>query len=121
MEQLVWFSQKVPTANYDIQSLRITETGEQRTVYIEVKASSGTSREIRMSRSELGLALSLQDDYWLYWVANVDTAYPDPPVCYPNLAQFLAEEKIDLNVDTIAMTLPRKAQSILSVEEGETQ
>ena len=121
MEQLLWVSQRVPTANYDIRSLWITETGEQRTLHIEVKASSGTSREIRMSRSEFGLALSLQGDYWLYWVANVGAARPDPPVCYRNLARFLAEKKIDLNVDTIAMTLPKQAQTIPSIEEGEIQ
>jgi hypothetical protein len=90
MEELVWVAKSKPTANYDIKSVRETETGEQRTVYIEVKASSGTSREIKMSRSEFELALSLGKDYWLYWVANVETAEPDPPICFPNLAHLIA-------------------------------
>lgn len=119
MGELIWVSKRQPMANYDIRSIRITESGEERPVYIEVKARAGTSRDIRMKREEFRLALSLRDDYWLYWVANIDTAQPDAPVCYPNLAQLIEEKKVDLNVDTISITLPRQTQTILSTEEGE--
>ena len=119
MGKLVWVSKRQPTANHDIRSIRITGTGEERPVYIEVKSRAGTSREIRMGREEFRLALSQKDDYWLYWVANVDAAQPDPPVCYPNLAQLIGEEKIALDVATISMTLPRKAPNVQPLEEGQ--
>lgn len=106
MEELVWVSRKQPTANHAIRSIRVTDTGQQRTVYIEVKASSGNRRVIRMSRSEFELALSLNDDYWLYWVSNVDKSRPDTPVCYQNVAKLLQEKKISLNVATLCLTLP---------------
>lgn len=109
MGMLAWVSRVQPTANYDILSIRITETGEERPVYIEVKAGAGTSREIRMGRGEFELALSQKEDYWLYWVANADAAVPDAPVCYPNLARLIEEKKVDLNVDTISIILPKQA------------
>lgn len=107
LEELVWVSRRKPAANYDIKSIRVTESGEQRSVYIEVKASAGDSRQIRMRRQEFHLALSLGEDYWLYWVANVDEAKPDTPVCYENVARLVAEEQLTIDVDTLALTLPR--------------
>lgn len=103
---LVWVSRQNPTANHDIKSLDISDTGERRTIYIEVKASTGDARKIKMSRQEFQLAMSLGEDYWLYWISNVDEAKPDPPICYKNIAQLVAEEKIVLDVDALEITLP---------------
>lgn len=120
MDMLVWVSKRQPTANHDIRSIRITDAGEERPVYIEVKARAGTSREIRMGKDEFRLALSQKDDYWLYWVANVDDAQPDAPVCYPNLAQLIGEEKIALDVATLKLTLPRERLAAKSSEQEQT-
>lgn len=119
MGELDWIARRQPTANHDIKSIRVTEEDEQRDVYIEVKASSGDDRRIRISRGEFELALSLGDSYWLYWVANVDTARPDPPVCYPNLAQFIADKKVDLHVKTLLMTLPAPTDGSDQSNEGD--
>lgn len=107
MGELVWLSRQQPMANHDIRSIWVTESGEQRPVYIEVKASVGNGRYIKMSRAEFRLAMHLKEDYWLYWVANIDRAEPDPPVCYRNIAELLVQDKIEIDVDTIAMRLPR--------------
>jgi hypothetical protein len=107
LQKLVWVSRRKPTANHDIRSVRVTESGEQRALYIEVKASAGDSRNIWMGRQEFLLAMSLGEDYWLYWVANVDEARPDAPVCYKNFAQLVAEEKLVIDVGTLALTLPK--------------
>lgn len=118
MNDLVWVSDKKPMANHDILSIRVTDTGEQRPVFIEVKSSVGDGRYIKMSRSEFQLAMHLREDYWLYWVANVDEAEPDPPICYPNIAKLLADEKIEIDVDTIAMRLPQPEDELN--EQGDT-
>lgn len=110
-EELSWVSRTQPTANHDIRSIRVTEEGEERPVYIEVKSSVGDSRDIVMSMAEFKLALSVKEDYWLYWVAHVDAAQPNTPICYPNLARLIEENGIDLSVDTIVMTLPRPVET----------
>ena len=104
--KLVWVSFQNPTANHDIRSISISERGEMRTIYIEVKASTGDVRKIKMSRQEFQLAMSLGSEYWLYWVANVDEAKPDPPVCYKNVAQLVADKRITIDVGTLDLTLP---------------
>lgn len=106
LEELVWVSRREPAANYDIRSIWISESGEQRSLYIEVKSSASNNRQIRMSRQEFRLAMKLGQDYWLYWVANIDEARPDVPVAYKNVAKLVAEERLIIDVDTLALTLP---------------
>jgi hypothetical protein len=118
LEELVWVSQRKPTANYDIKSIWQTESGEQRSLYIEVKATAGDNRRIRMGKQEFRLAMSMGEDYWLCWVANVDEARPEAPVCYTNIAQLIAEGKLVIDVDTLALTLP-DAKGVSHVESEE--
>jgi len=114
--EFVWISHDKPSANYDIRSIYRTQEGEERTVYIEVKGTAGTDRTIRMSRGEFELALSLGQDYWLVWVPNVTTERPGPSICYRNFTEWVAEGRIRLQLDKVAITLP---DPILQKEEIE--
>lgn len=109
LEELVWVADRIPTANHDIRSIHEDANGKQYEIYIEVKANAGTSRYIRLSRSEFELAVQQREKYWLYWIGNADNETPDKPVCYRNIAKLIAEHKIELNVDTIAMILPEES------------
>jgi len=104
--KLAWISRERPLANHDILSLWRTDNGEEIPIYIEVKASSGSSPRIKLSRSEIELAFQQQERYWLYWIANIDTSRPDPPRCFQNFAQLISDNKIILDVDTLAVRLP---------------
>lgn len=107
--ELQWVSRSNPTANHDIRSVSLNEQGDKRTVYIEVKSTSGSGRAIHMSRSEFELALSQGESYWLYWVSHIESATPHGPFCLPNFAQLLINKQIDLHIQTLTMTLPKVA------------
>ncbi|QLQ05378.1 MAG: DUF3883 domain-containing protein [Anaerolineae bacterium] len=103
--RLAWVSEKNPTANYDIKS--IWDETRPDPVYIEVKSTSSDSPHIRMSLAEFRLAMSGGEHYWLYWVAGVDKSEPELPVCYRNFAQLVEDEVVDLDVETLSITLPK--------------
>ncbi len=42
----------------------------------------------------------------IYWVANVDEAEFNPPVCHKNVAQLVADKMITIDVGTLDLTLP---------------
>lgn len=113
MGYLDWVSEKNKTANYDI--LTIWDKTRQERVFIEVKATTGDSPNIRMSLAEFRLALSAGEHYWLYWVAGVDKEQPELPVCYRNFARLVENEVVDLHVDTLSVTLP-KMQRVAGAE-----
>ena len=79
---------------------------EDRTLYIEVKASTGRIRNIYLSRSEFKLSLEKGADYWLCFVGNANVAIPDEPIIYKDLASLIKQNKVKLTLNKVSMTLP---------------
>jgi hypothetical protein len=104
--RLLWVSDKNRTSNFDILSIDGRAGKAHLPIYIEVKATSGTSRMIRMSRAEFEFAMHQAENYWLYWVANVDEKRPNPPLRYNNLANMITENTVAIHLDKLALTLP---------------
>lgn len=111
-DDLRWVSRELPTANHDIRSVDIDERGVLRTVFIEVKATSGDRPVIKMSRAEIELAFAQGPNYWLYWVANADLECPGPPLCYRDLPRLISEKRVQLNVDSLSLTLQTGSEQV---------
>ena len=98
---LEWVSAGKPGSPYDIRSV----DEDLNVVYIEVKSSSERNPVIHLSITELAFALAEGERYWLYWVGNASAAQPDPPEEYRNLAAYITEKKVMLDVDSLKITL----------------
>jgi len=103
--QLVWESDRNPTAHYDILSVD-RRSSSLIPIYIEVKSTVGADRTAEWSISEFRLAASVGERYWLYWVFNAERANPTGPICLRDPVKLWRDGKLALDFRQLAITLP---------------
>lgn len=92
-DQVVWVSRNDPMADHDIRS--VGEDG--RTIWIEVKSTTGRDGRFQWSRSEIELAIRKRERYILYRVYAADSVRPVVKP-FPNPAPLLLTWRLRLDV-----------------------
>lgn len=72
MARIKLISKEFANAGYDMESFDIDEDGKIYKIYVEIKASTEDKIEFYWSANELEKAKNYSNDYWIYFIANID-------------------------------------------------
>lgn len=107
--QLEWVARRDKFANHDIRSVEVSN-GLRKTIYIEVKSTTKQDRSIVWTRSEYKLAREKRSDYWLYWVAKVDSARPNLPLRFQDPIELLHQGRLQVDFRQLDLRLPDETE-----------
>ncbi|RRH96896.1 DUF3883 domain-containing protein [Mesorhizobium tamadayense] len=95
-DRVVWTSKTNPGADHDIRSV----SSDGRTIYIEVKSTTGDDGRFEWSAAEFALALKYGDDYELWRIYRVDEKNPTIKK-FKNPAAMLAQGTLRLQLSGV--------------------